>query len=71
MLSLVSQVATTYFELLELDEELVIAHRATESFGDSLKLFNERLAGGIASRLGNFQRRRPPRLSERRAGTGP
>jgi len=51
LLSLVSQVATTYFELLELDEELAIAHRATESFNDSLKLFNERLAGGIASRL--------------------
>ena len=51
LLSLVSEVATTYFELSELDEELAIAHRATDSFGDSLKLFNQRLEGGIASRL--------------------
>ncbi len=51
LLSLVSQVALAYFELLELDEELEIAHDATQSFGDSLKLFNRRLEGGIASRL--------------------
>ncbi len=51
LLSLVSEVATAYFELLELDDELAIAHHATESFGDSLKLFNQRLEGGIASRL--------------------
>jgi outer membrane protein, multidrug efflux system len=51
LLSLVSQTATAYFELLELDEELVIAHEATKSFGDSLKLFNQRLEGGIASKL--------------------
>jgi len=51
LLSLVSQVATAYFELLELDEELAIAQEATRSFGDSLKLFNQRLEGGVASRL--------------------
>ncbi|MFI5335692.1 MAG: TolC family protein, partial [Opitutales bacterium] len=51
LLSLVSQVATAYFELRELDEELAIAQQATQSFGDSLKLFNRRLAGGVASRL--------------------
>jgi multidrug efflux system outer membrane protein len=51
LLSLVGQVATAYFELLELDEELAIAHQETDSFGDSLKLFNQRLAGGIVSEL--------------------
>jgi len=51
LLSLVSEVATGYFELLELDEELAIARRATQSFGDSLQLFNRKLAGGVASRL--------------------
>jgi outer membrane protein, multidrug efflux system len=51
LLSLVSEVATDYFALLELDEELVIAHDETQSFGDSLKLFNRRLEGGIASKL--------------------
>ena len=50
-LSLVSEVATDYFELLELDEELAIAHRATDAFGESLKLFNRQLEGGVASRL--------------------
>ncbi len=50
-LSLVSQVATSYFQLQELDEELQIAHDATASYGDSLKLFNQRLEGGVASRL--------------------
>jgi multidrug efflux system outer membrane protein len=51
LLSLVGDVATAYFELLELDEEVAIAHRADESFGASLKLFNQRREGGIASRL--------------------
>ena len=51
LLSLVSDVATAYYELLELDEELAIAHRATDSFASSLKLFNRQLEGGTASRL--------------------
>lgn len=51
LLSLVSNVATSYFELLELDEELAIAQSATQSFGESLKLFNEQLEGGTTSRL--------------------
>jgi len=51
MLSLVAEVASDYFQLLELDDELAIAKEAAHSFGDSLHLFNQRLAGGIASRL--------------------
>ena len=50
-LSLVSDLAADYFELLELDKELEIASRATNSFGDSLKLFGQRLKGGVASKL--------------------
>jgi multidrug efflux system outer membrane protein len=50
-LSLVSDVATSYYELLELDEELAVARRATESFGESLKLFKRQLEGGVASGL--------------------
>ncbi|HXN35021.1 MAG TPA: efflux transporter outer membrane subunit [Opitutaceae bacterium] len=50
-LSLASDVATSYYGLLELDEELSIARRATQSFGESLRLFNRRLEGGVASRL--------------------
>jgi len=51
MLSLVSDVATAYYQLLELDEELAIARRSTQSFGESLKLFNRQLEGGTVSRL--------------------
>ena len=51
LLSLVSEAATAYYELLELDEELAIAREATTSFGESLKLFSQQLEGGVASRL--------------------
>jgi multidrug efflux system outer membrane protein len=50
-LSLLSDVATTYFELLELDEELDIAGNTTNSFAESLRIFTQRLQGGTASGL--------------------
>lgn len=50
-LSLVSDVATAYYELLELDEELAVSREATQSFGESLKLFKRQLEGGVASGL--------------------
>jgi multidrug efflux system outer membrane protein len=50
-LSLVTEVASNYFQLLELDEELAISRDAAKSFGESLRLFNRRLQGGIASKL--------------------
>jgi len=49
--SLVSEVAITYFQLLEADEELKIARRTMESFGQSLELFTKQQRGGIASDL--------------------
>jgi multidrug efflux system outer membrane protein len=51
MLSLYSSVAQAYFELLELDLELQIAKRTKQSFADSLKIFEQRLIGGVASKL--------------------
>ncbi|HEY1371200.1 MAG TPA: TolC family protein, partial [Candidatus Binatia bacterium] len=51
MLSLVSDIAQAYFELLELDLQREIALRTTESFRDSLDIFRRRLEGGVASRL--------------------
>lgn len=51
MLSLVSDVAQAYFELLDLDLQLDIAKQTTNSFTDTLNLFNQRLAGGVASKL--------------------
>src|SRR5204862_2419201 len=41
-LSLLSEVAADYFRLLELDQELEIASRTTNSFTESLRLFSRR-----------------------------
>ena len=51
LLSLLSDVSTVYLRLLELDQELEVASRTTNSFGDSLKIFSQRLEGGVASEL--------------------
>lgn len=51
MISLIGQVAQDYFQLLALDRRLQIARDSTNSFGESLTIFNERLQHGVASRL--------------------
>ncbi len=51
MASLVAEVAQDYFQLLALDRELEIAKNTTNSFGDSLRIFTQRLQGGVASKL--------------------
>ena len=51
MLTLIATVAADYFQLLALDKELQIARDTTNSFGQSLKLFSERLRGGVSSKL--------------------
>lgn len=51
LLSLVSDVAQAYFELLDLDLQLDIAKQTTDSFSDTLKLFTQRLEGGVATKL--------------------
>lgn len=50
-LSLLSDVATAYFQLLELDEELEISQETTNSFTESLNIFRQRMEGGNASAL--------------------
>lgn len=50
-LSVISQVAQAYFQLLALDQLLDIAHRSTNSFGQSLRIFSERLEQGVVSKL--------------------
>ena len=50
-LSLLSEVASDYFRLLELDQELEIVQRTTNSFGESLRIFTRRLEGGTATDL--------------------
>jgi multidrug efflux system outer membrane protein len=51
VVTLVSGVAQAYYELLELDLQLEIARKTTESFSGSLKLFQQRLEGGVSSKL--------------------
>jgi multidrug efflux system outer membrane protein len=51
VLSLVSSVAQAYFDLQELDLELDISHRTTESFTETEALFNRRFLGGVDSKL--------------------
>src|SRR5262249_24288811 len=51
VLSLVSQVAQTYFQLLELDAELELAQRSTKTFGETLELFQRQFEGGIGTKL--------------------
>lgn len=51
LISLVAQVAQDYFQLLALDRQLQIALESTNSYGGSLKIFTQRLQGGVASKL--------------------
>ena len=51
LLSLVSGVAQSYLELLELDLRVEIARRNVKSFEGSRGIFQQRLEGGTASRL--------------------
>src|SRR5450755_3482020 len=51
MLSLVSDLAQAYFQLLGLELQLEIAKQTTNSFSDTLNLFTQRLEGGVASKL--------------------
>jgi multidrug efflux system outer membrane protein len=51
MISLVAEVAQDYFQLLALDRQLQIAIESTNSYGGSLKIFTQRLQGGVASKL--------------------
>jgi multidrug efflux system outer membrane protein len=51
MLTLLSEVASDYFRLLELDRELEINAQTTDSFNDSLSIFRQRMEGGTGSAL--------------------
>jgi outer membrane protein, multidrug efflux system len=51
LLSLVSDVATGYFQLRELDEQLAVAKRTAAAFQGSYDLFDRRLRAGAASAL--------------------
>ena len=50
-ISLVSDVATAYFQLLQYDQELAIQRAATNAYAGSYRIFDERLKTGAASKL--------------------
>jgi multidrug efflux system outer membrane protein len=50
-ITLVSDVATAYFRLLQLDREIQIQITATNAYAGSYRIFNERLINGVASKL--------------------
>jgi multidrug efflux system outer membrane protein len=50
-LALVSEIATDYFQLRELDLQLEIARRTSGAFQETFDLFDRRLRGGTASAL--------------------
>jgi multidrug efflux system outer membrane protein len=50
-ISLMSQVAVTYFQLLDLDQELQIQRDATNAYAGSYRIFHDRLVSGVASKL--------------------
>ncbi len=50
-LSVMSEVAQSWFRLLALDAQLQIARRSTNSFSESLRIFSQRLEQGVVSKL--------------------
>jgi multidrug efflux system outer membrane protein len=54
-ITLVSDVATAYFRLLQYDQELAIQQSATNAYAESYRIFDERLTGGAASKLETYR----------------
>jgi multidrug efflux system outer membrane protein len=51
VVTLVSDVATNYFALLELDRELAIAHESAETYQRTLDVFTRRYVGGTDTKI--------------------
>jgi outer membrane protein, multidrug efflux system len=51
MITLVGDIATAYFQLLQLDQQLEIQRAATNAYAGSYRIFNDRLTNGVASKL--------------------
>ena len=50
-ISLVSDVATAYFQILQFDQELQIQMAATNAYAGTYRIFNEKRINGVSSRL--------------------
>jgi multidrug efflux system outer membrane protein len=51
LISVIGDVAQDYFQLVALDLQRQVAERATNAFSESLRIFRQRLQGGVSSRL--------------------
>ena len=51
MITLVSDVATAYFQLLDLDRELEVQRAATNAYAGTYRIFSDRLTNGVVSKL--------------------
>jgi len=51
VVTLVSDVATDYFQLLDLDRELAIAHESAETYRQTLDIFMRRYLGGTDTKI--------------------
>jgi multidrug efflux system outer membrane protein len=51
VVTLVSEVASGYFQLLELDRELAIAHESADTYGQTLDVFTKRFLGGTDTKI--------------------
>ena len=51
IISLISDVATAYYQLLDLDQELQIQRNATNAYSGTYRIFNDRRVNGVSSRL--------------------
>ena len=51
MITLVSDVATAYLQLLDFDQELVILRDATNAYAGTYRIFSDRRINGVASKL--------------------
>jgi outer membrane protein, multidrug efflux system len=50
-ITLISDVASAYYQLLDLDQEIEIERAATNAYTGSYRIFNDRLINGVASKL--------------------
>jgi multidrug efflux system outer membrane protein len=64
VVSLVSDVATDYFQLIELDRELAIAHESADTYGHTFDVFNRRFLGGTDTKISTSRAEANLRASE-------
>jgi multidrug efflux system outer membrane protein len=64
VVTLVSDVATDYFQLLELDRELAVAHESADAYAHTLDVFTQRYLGGTDTKISTSRAEANLRSSE-------